>query len=174
MPRTASSLRSLAAALALTADGCRQPAPTLAAKPAAVRATQHCWWSVFRTALPPDSVALHFVRAFGALGLSGATWRQVADTTWAQAGPTVLTDAKGRATYAARVVAYRKGDSTHFRHFVGVAPPPAGWVAPFDSVSSGVRTIPFCGELGKAAAVHGTAPAQPDGEEQLELWTRFP
>jgi hypothetical protein len=173
-----SSARLLAnavAAVAALAVGCRRPAPATPVAPVRIVADQHCWWSVFRTDLPPDTVAVHFVRAFVALGLSDAAWHQVADTTWAQAGPTVLADAHGSGIYAARVVAYRHGDSTHFRHFVGVIAPALGWAPPpFDSANSGSRTIPFCGALGKAAAVHGTAPGNPDGEEKLELWRRIP
>ena len=174
--------RSAFAALAmidlLGAASCRQPHPAAPA-PLALQES-HCWWAVFRTTLPPDSVAMHFVRAFAQLGLRGGTWTQRGDTTWAHAEPTTLTSWHG-ATYAARVVAYRAGDSTHFRHFVSVAPPAGGWPASYDSVTADGRhlsvsavggPIGFCGALGRAATVHGTAPADPDGEEKLELWTR--
>jgi hypothetical protein len=174
-----SPLLTTLAILAAAGVGCRQPAPAEAA-PVALREGP-CWWAVFRTALPPDSVAEHFVRAFDKLGLTRASWTQRGDTTWAHAGPTKL-DADWRgATYAARVVAYRRGDSTHFRHFVSVAPPAGGWAASYDSVTADGRhvainpagaSIGFCGMLGRAAAVHGTAPREPDGEEMLPLWTR--
>jgi hypothetical protein len=140
----------------------------------------HCWWAVFRTTLPPDSVAEHFVRAFDQLGLRGGTWTHRGDTTWAQAEPTRLPDWYG-GTYSARVVAFRVDDSTHFRHFIGVAPPAAGWPAAHDSVTADGRhlvidpegaTIGFCGALGRAAQVHGTALREPDGEEKLDIWTR--
>jgi hypothetical protein len=123
---------------------------------------------------------VHFVGAFQEQGLRGGTWTQRGDTVWAHAQPTSLTDWHG-ATYSARVVAYRAGDSTHFRHFVSVAPPSGGWPASYDSVTVDGRhvaigpsgsPIGFCGALGRAARVHGTAPGNPDGEEKLELWTR--
>lgn len=175
--------RSAAALLATVSlsgvMSCRQPRP-VAPAPLALE-EEHCWWAVFRTTLPPDSVATHFVRAFAQLGLRGGTWTQRGDTTWARAEPTALAAWHG-ATYAARVVAYRVGDSTHFRHFVSVAPPSGGWPASYDSVTADGRhlsvsiagaPIGFCGALGRAAAVHGTAPADPDGEEKLAIWTRF-
>lgn len=174
--RSAAASMVVAGLVGLTS--CRQPPPVPPA-PLALQES-YCWWAVFRTALSPDSVATHFVRAFGRLGLRGGTWTQRGDTTWAHAEPTSLAAWHG-GTYAARVVAYRTGDSTHFRHFVSAAPPAGGWPAPYDSVTADGRhvsispsgsPIGFCGALGRAAEVHGTAPADPDGEEKLELWTR--
>ncbi len=174
--------RSAASSLAVVGicgiASCRQPR-SVAPAPLALE-EEYCWWAVFRTPLPPDSVATHFVRAFARLGLRGGTWTQRSDTAWARAEPTPLAAWHG-GTYAARVVAYRFGDSTHFRHFVSVGLPPGGWPASYDSVTADGRhlsiraagaPIGFCGALGRAAAVHGTAPADPDGEEKLELWTR--
>jgi hypothetical protein len=167
--------------LAATVAGfaaCRRGAPEAPA-PRALE-ENHCWWAVFRTPLPPDSVAVHFARAFEQLGLRGGAWTQRGDTAWARAEPTRL-DAWSGGTFSARVIAVRKGDSTHFRHFVGVAPPAGGWPAAHDSVTADGRhiavnpagaTIGFCGALGRAAQVHGTAPAEPDGEEKLDIWTR--
>jgi hypothetical protein len=160
------------------ATSCRRPEP-VASVPLAMK-ENYCWWAVFRTTLPPDSVAVHFVDAFRALGLRGGVWAQRGDTVWAHAEPTALTDQHG-ALFSARVVAYRTGDSTHFRHFVSVAPPPGGWPASYDSLTTDGRQVAitpsgsligFCGTLGRTARVHGTAPANPDGEEKLELWTR--
>ena len=120
------------------------------------------------------------MRAFDQLGLRGSTWIQRGDTAWAHAQPTSLPGWYG-ATYSVRVVAFRVGDSTHFRHFIGVAPPAGGWPAAHDSVTADGRqvsvnpsgaTIGFCGALGRAAQVHGTAPPNPDGEEKLGIWTR--
>jgi hypothetical protein len=176
--RTASTALPFVAAIALAA--CRH-APPVPVTPLAMK-EQYCWWAVFRTTLPADSVAVHFVHAFSQLGLRGATWAQHGDTTWAHAEPTRLADQHG-ATYAARVMAYRVGDSTHFRHYVSVAPPEGGWPVAYDSVTADGRhvsvspagsPIGFCGALGQTARVHGTAPADPDGEEKLELWTRTP
>jgi len=176
--RSSSTAFAFVAASALA--GCRHAAPAPVA-PLAME-EHYCWWSVFRTPLHADSVAVHFVHAFSQLGLRRATWSQRGDTTWAHAEPTRLADRYG-AAYAARVVAYRVGDSTHFRHFVSVAPPEGGWPAAYDSVtadgphvslSPSGSPIGFCGALGQAARVHGTAPSEPDGEEKLELWTRNP
>ena len=174
--------RSHAAVLAVIGTAgvasCRRPEP-VAPVPLTLK-EQYCWWAVFRTALPPDSVALHFVDAFRALGLQDGAWTQRGDTVWAHSAPTTL-PGWYRATVRARVVAYRVGDSTHFRHFVAVAPPSGGWPPPYDSVTSDGRHVTlspsgsptgFCGTLGRAARVHGTAPPDPDGEEKLELWTR--
>lgn len=173
-------ITGITVAVALGAAACHRsavPAPA----PLAMQ-EEYCWWAVFRTALPPDSVAGHFVHAFAQLGLRDGSWSQRGDTTWAHAGPTRL-DAQHGAIYAARVVAYRAGDSTHFRHYVSVALPAGGWPASYDSATADGRhvavnpagdRIGFCGALGRAANVHGTAPASPDGEEKLELWTRTP
>jgi len=163
---------------AVTGAGCHR-APAAAPAPVVLQ-ENHCWWAVFRTTLPPDSVAVHFVRAFEQLGLRGGTWTDRGDTTWAHAAPTKLAGWHG-GTFNARVVAYRVGDSTHFRHFVAIAPPANGWPAAYDSVAADGRRfainpaaapIAFCGALGRAAQVHGTAPRDPDGEEKLDLWTR--
>lgn len=178
MSLSRSAVASLALVGVVGGTSCRRQLP-VETEPLALR-EQYCWWAAFRTTLPPDSVAVHFVRAFGQLGLRGGTWTQRGDTTWAHAEPTTLAAWDG-ATYAARLVAYHAGDSTHFRHFVSVAPPPGGWPAPHDSVTADGRhvaistsgsPIGFCGALGRAAQVHGTAPANPDGEEKLQIWTR--
>jgi hypothetical protein len=166
--------------------GCHRPpavAPDVAPLPVSQN-YEHCWNTVFRTDLPPDTVAVHFQRAFGALGLTNTTWVMRGDTTWAHGGPTRIDrETGGPATYEARVVAYRLGNSTHFRHFVSVTPPPEGWAAGSDSgiangrrygLSSGTRQIAFCGDLGPAARVHGTAARDPDPEVSLELWNRAP
>jgi len=179
--RRIAAVAGLVPLLAGAGAGCHRAGPTTPPAPTPLALQEdYCWWTVFRTALPPDSVAEHFVRAFRQLGLRGGTWTQRGDTTWAHAQPTARSDWPG-GTYAARVVAYRVGDSTHFRHYMSVAPPAGGWPASRDSVTddgrhvsispSGSR-IGFCGALGRAAQVHGTAPANPDGEEKLDIWTR--
>jgi hypothetical protein len=181
LPRRITAAAGLVPLLAVTGAGCHRavPATPAASAPLALE-EEYCWWTVFRTALPPDSVAEHFVRAFAQLGLSGGTWTARADTAWAHAEPTQRAHWPG-GTFAARVVAYRVGDSTHFRHFVSVAPPAAGWPASRDSVTDDGRhvsispsgsPIGFCGALGRDAQVHGTAPSEPDGEEKLDVWTR--
>ena len=146
--------------------GCRHPA---AAAPAPLALhEEYCWWAVFRTTLPPDSVAVHFVRAFESVGLTATRWTQRGDTAFAEAGPTRLSAEWNGGIAAARVVAYQHGDSTHFRHFLSLQPVPEG------SRIVGARTIPLCGALGQAAQVHGTSPREPDGEEKLDVWNRRP
>ena len=150
--------------------GCRHPASTSLAP---VRdEEEHCWWTVFRTDLPADTVAVHFVRAYTAAGLGDATWAHLADTAWAHAGPTVLGAARGGGIYEARVVAYRQGDSTTFRHYAAITPPAGGWAPPFDSVQGpSAGRIAFCGEVGRAALVHGVAPQrQPNAEDSLPVF----
>ena len=181
LPPRIAAVAALVPLLAAVGAGCHRAAPaqSAASAPPALQ-EEYCWWTVFRTTLPPDSVAEHFVGAFAQLGLRGGTWTARGDTAWAHAEPTQRTDWPG-GTFAARVVAYRVGDSTHFRHFVSVAPPAGGWPASRDSVTADGRhvsispsgsRIGFCGALGRASQVHGTAPANPDGEEKLDLWTR--
>lgn len=149
--------------------GCRRP--VRAAPAHAALEEDYCWWTVFRTLLPADTVAARFARAFTTAGLTGARWSRLADTAWAAAGATVLAARGGRA-YAARVVAYRRGDSTHFRHFVALAEPAPGLVA--DPVNASARRIVFCADIGRAARVGGTAPRESDGEEQRAVWQRRP
>jgi len=152
--------------LMLFATGCHHAAPPGAA-PLTIP-DDYCWHAVFRTSLAPDTVAHRFERAFTGLGLTNASTTTRGDTAWSHAGPTRLAGEWGDALYAARVVAYRVADSTHFRHFVGIAPPSG------DTLNTTARLITFCGALGRATQVHGTAPREPDGEEALELWKRRP
>jgi hypothetical protein len=155
------------------ATGCHHDPPRTAAAPA--QSTEgHCWWAVYRTALPLDTVAVHFQRAYSDVGFSAATWTRTADTAWVHAGPTPLDRGPTGATYESRVVAYRRGDSTHFRHYVAIAAPLAGWAQPSDSENLESGLIPLCGSIGRAAAVAGWAPGRPDGEETLSVWRRRP
>ena len=167
--------------LFLLGVGCRRP-PETAVVPASI-SEGYCWNTVYRTDLVPDTVAFHFQRAFGALGLTNTTWSARGDTAWSHGGPTRIDGDRGGATYEARVVAYRTGDSTHFRHFVSVTPPPEGWPLGADSsalnghryaLGPSTRLIGFCGEVGRAAQVHGTAAREPDPEASLEVWKRAP
>jgi hypothetical protein len=145
--------------------GCRRQAVNLS--PPVSHAEEHCWWAVMRSPLPPDSVAARFQRAFIAVGLTNAMWTHKADTAWVHGGPTALAASPG-ATYESRVVAYWHGDSTHYRQYVAVAPQPG------ESRNLGQRTIPFCTTTARAAAVLGSAPQAPTGDETLELWRRVP
>lgn len=149
-------------------------APTAAATPAPLE-EGYCWWAVFRSPLPADSVAARYARAYEQMGLSNVTWSHAGDTAWAHAGPTVLGGAHDDGTYAARMVAYWHGDSTHFRTYLSIAPPSGGWPKgePGGSDADGARRIGLCGALGSAAHAQGTAPAAPDSEAKLELWRRY-
>lgn len=172
MRRPFASVTVLATLIGALHGGCRHPARTTPTP--TEPAEGYCWWAVFRTPLPPDTVAARFAQAFTSLGLTGATWSHRADTALAHAGPTVLDGPRGGGTYAARVVAYRHGDTTRFRHFVAITPPPRGWAPPADRVRPAGRHISFCGEIGRAAQTHGTAPREPNGEEKLDVWQRRP
>ncbi len=152
--------------LVLLVTGCRH-APSPAAAPLSI-GDDYCWHAVFRTSLALDTVVYRFERAFIGLGLATASSTIRGDTAWSHAGPTRLTGEWGDALYEARVVAYRVTDSTHFRHFVGVAP------ASGDTLNTTARLIAFCGALGRATQVHGDAPREPGAEEALELWKRRP
>ena len=149
---------------ALAGAGCRRK-PAAAAPTPAPLDEEYCWWAVLRTTLPPDTVAARFERAFAAVGLTGGGWTRQGDTAWAHAGPTA---GQPGAPYASRAVAYRRGDSTHFRYYVGIA---AARLAPPDSAPT---LIPLCGRIARAAAVPTSTPASPTGEESLPVWRRRP
>lgn len=179
MPCPAKIPAALATLVGIAASACGAPARTAPA-PAVTPALDHedhCWWAVLHSPLPADTVAARFAYAYKSVGLAGATWARSADTAWAQAGPTVLGGAHAGWTYAARVVAYQRGDSTHFRTFVSVAAP-LGDPSLSDSARAlgenpGTgRHIGFCAELRHAAQAQGTAPREPDGEEKLDVWRR--
>ena len=161
-------MRRRALMLMLVATGCRHAAPPVAAAVPLSLQDEYCWHTVFRTSLPLDTVAHRFERAFTSLGLTNASSTIRGDTAWSHAGPTRLAGEWGDALYEARVVAYRVADSTHFRHFVGVAPTSG------DTLNPGSRLLAFCAALGRATQVHGTAAREPGAEEALELWKRRP
>ena len=151
--------------------GCRHDPVVVASAPAPLD-EHHCWFAVAQSPLPADSVAAHFQRAFATLGLTGASWARSADTAWAHAGPTPLERGSGRTTYASRVVAYWHGDSTHFRWYVAM--PRAGESQSADTASRSGDMIGFCGDISRAAAVHGLAPQWPNGEDTLPVWRARP
>lgn len=176
MSRSFSSAAVLAMLLAVLGAGChRHHVVTAPAQSAVVRPSLgYCWWAVLQTTLPPDSVAAHFQRGYTALGLTGATWTHSADTAWAHAGPTPLVGrSPAGATYESGAVAYSHGDSTHFRYYVAINPPPQGW-QPADSLVLSGRTIGFCGEVNRAADFRWSGPREPTGEESLAVWRRRP
>lgn len=140
--------------------------PRVASSPAplAVRATEHCWWSTNRTALPPDSVAARFEHAFAVVGLARAQRAALGDTTWVQSAPTVLPSAPVGRALAMHAVAYAVGDSARYRYFVSAIGPAAA----ADSAWGGV--LPLCTAVARAAAIPGVQPAQPTGEETATVW----
>jgi hypothetical protein len=116
--------------------------------------------------MPPDSVAMHYAQAYATLGLRGAGWSRQADTAWAQADPTPLTRSEGTGTYAARVVAYRRGDTTFFRSFNAVRADRAA--------NLGAMEIGFCGDASRASLVAASAPRDEEPDDSLPLWRRRP
>jgi hypothetical protein len=172
------AIAALATVLTLVITGCQHAPAAIPPTPDSAIVHQ-CGGAVFRTSLAPDTVAVHFVRAFTTLGLRGATWLQRADTIWVHSNPTPLGSAYGGGVYQAGVVGFRHGDSTYFRHSLIAAAPASGWPAPYDSLTPGDRQVTLtpanswiglCGRLGQAAQVHGTAPRDPDGQETLKVW----
>jgi hypothetical protein len=120
----------------------------------------YCWWSVYRSPLTVDTVVQRFERAFIAAGLNDTVSKAVADTTWATAAlpGTVVA---GPGIRAARITAFQRGDSTHFRLFA--------------SARGGAQLITFCQQQLRAAAVGAVVPPRPNGEEKLAVWRRrFP
>ncbi len=120
---------------------------------------KHCWWAAYRTTMPPDSVAGRFEGALASIGLSSGRTGSLGDTTWAQAGPTMLGDEQG-STFAARVVAIRMGDSTRFRAFVAA-----------DTIVGG-RLIAMCGEIMSRAALRAIAPRAQEPDDSTPRWRR--
>ena len=163
------------------ATGCRKP--PLGDVPAPVeKAESPCWWTVFRSTLPVDTVTANLVTAFSVLGLTNPKSSQLGDTAWAEAGPNRL-DGWSGGTFSARMVAFRRGDSTLYRYFVHVVPPAGGWPPPYDTVTMdgrGVSVNPagsmigFCQTIARVSGNHGTSPSQPNGEESLAVWRRRP
>ena len=164
MRRPIAPFAPLALVAAALGAGCHRPHAATAVAPIPWPAEAHCWWAPFRTTLPPDSVAARFARAYAALGLSDTTWSRQADTAWADAGPTVLGDSTGRVVHAARVVAFRRGDSTLFRPFVAIA---SG-----DSTAVGRRRIELCGAAMREARTAAVAPRDEERDRSLPVWRR--
>jgi hypothetical protein len=116
--------------------------------------------------MSPDSVAMRYANAYTTLGLSGAAWSRNADTAWAEGGPSVLSRTEGTGVFAARVVAYRRGDTTLVRPFIAVRPE--------GSVHDGSLAIPFCGAAIRAAQAGTTTPRDQEKDDSLPLWRRRP
>jgi hypothetical protein len=120
---------------------------------------------VHRSPIPADSVARRFQRAFEAAGLQVISKKQLGDTIWVSGHPGLTV----RSPYQSRAVAYWHGDSTHYRYYVAITA--ASETA--DRADS-PNLVAFCGQIAKAAAIPGSTPREPTGEEQLAVWTRRP
>lgn len=146
--------------------GCHRTAARVASTAPASPQWEHCWWAAHRTALPPDSVAARFARAYESLGLANASWSHQADTAWAEAGPSPVAREGVSGIVRARVVAYRRGDTTLVR--------------PFSAVQStgpsniGALYIGFCGDVIRAAKAGTTQPPNEEPDDSLPLWRRRP
>ena len=153
--RIPSSLAVLAAiALGVSLHGCNASSPKVSVVPVSLE-EEYCWWAVSRTSLPLDSVADRFARAFASIGFEPSAPSRVGDTAWVNAGPSRLSGYDD-GPIEARMVAYRAGDSTHFRTFV----------------ASKSQKIPLCQQISRAAPVGGITLREPDGEEKLAVWRR--
>jgi hypothetical protein len=164
-----SRLRSsfwVAGFLSILALACSQPLP-VPAQPAH-ESDSYCWWTVLRTALPPDTVARRFERAYQTLGLGNVSLAHRADTAWARAGPTILEDDPTGASYASSAIAVRQGDSTSFRYFVEIT-------RPSSATSAAPDRIEFCGRVAKEARIAWSKPQRrPISADSLSVFMREP
>ena len=141
--------------LGISVYACNPSPPKVSVVPVTLK-EDHCWWAVYRTSLPLDTVANRFARAFTSIGFSPSGPSQVGDTAWINVGPSRISGYEGRPIEA-RMVAYRAGDSTHFRTFVATGESQA---------------IALCQQISQAAPVGGVTLREPDGEEKLSVWRR--
>ncbi len=134
-----------------------------------------------RSTLPVDSVGSEFRRSFITLGQSGMNWKKFGDTVFVRAGPAPLpprespwdTTSYG-ASYWTRMVAFPKGDSTHFRLYVAIVAPARGWKKEADSVSA-YRPIDLCARIGKTVGFRWIRrTGDPAEEESFPVWSRVP
>jgi hypothetical protein len=154
--RIASSLAVLTViSLGVSLYGCHPSPRRVSVVPVSLK-EDHCWWAVYRTSLPLDTVASRFARAFTSIGFAPSAPTQLGDTAWINVGPSRLSGYEGRSIEA-RMVAYRAGDSTHFRTFV---------------VTGESQAIELCQQISRAAPVGGVTLREPDGEEKLSVWRR--
>jgi hypothetical protein len=147
--------------------GCHRSAVKPAPTPRVSLDGEHCWWAAYRTAMSPDSVAARYAAAYTIVGLSNSSWSHLADTAWAEAGPTPLEREGDTRTYSGRVVAIRRGDTTFFRPFVALQPDDG-------TGKAGGLGIGFCAEVSRAALTGGTAPRDEEPDDTLPLWRRRP
>lgn len=160
--RRMAALRTLLCAGVAACTASRRTAVT--SPTADVRTTEHCWWSTNRTALSPDSVVSRFQRAFSDVGLDDAVRGSLGDTVWLQSTERPLGDSPAAGRYAMHVVAYGARDSTRYRYFLSTLG------APRTSVAPGRALIALCAAVAREAAIPGTQPAQPTGEEAAAVW----
>lgn len=146
-----------AISLGVSVYACNPSPPKVAIAPVSLD-EEHCWWAVYRTSLPLDTVANRFARAFTSIGFAPSAASQVGDTAWINVGPSKISGYEGRPI-GARMVAYRAGDSTRFRTFVATGESQA---------------IELCQQIFRAAPVGGVTLREPDGEEKLSVWRRRP
>jgi len=116
--------------------------------------------------MPPDSVAARYARAYETLGLSNAGWSHLADTAWAEAGPSTRTRGVTSGIVSLRVVAYRRGDTTLVRPFNSVQLVGSG--------NLGALAIGLCGEVIRAAKAETTQPFNEEPDDSLPRWRRRP
>jgi hypothetical protein len=156
--------------------GCRPSAAATATRiepTPALPTDTFCWWTLLRTALPPDSVAARFANAYQRVGLLDVTSSRRGDTAWAHAGPTVLADGSFRATYESRIVAFRQNDSSSFRYSVDVKPAKPGDAQAASGNQRSADNLEFCARIAKTAAVHWSTPARrPNASDSVSVWTQ--
>jgi hypothetical protein len=156
----------LAGLLSTLTLACSRPLP-VPAQPAPA-SDSYCWWTLLRTALPPDTVAQRFEGAYQTLGLGNTSLTHRADTAWACAGPTILEDDPTGASYASTAIAVRQGDSTSFRYFVEIT-------RPSSATSAAPNRIEFCGRVAKAAGISWSRPQRrPNSADSLSVFMRQP
>lgn len=158
--------RRLAGFLSMLILACRQP-PPVPAQPAPV-SDSYCWWTLLRTAFPPDSVAQRFAGAYQTLGLGNVSLTHRADTTWARGGPTILEGDPSGTSYASTAIAFRQGDSTSLRYFVEI-------ISDSSDTSATPDRIEFCGRIAKEARVPWSRPQRrPNSADSLPVFMRQP
>ena len=152
----------------------RPPAVALGVADKPLLERQFCWWAVLRTSRAPVSVAARFRQAYAEMKLGRISSGELGDTTWAHAGPTTVIGQSTYGAYESGVMAYTRGDSTHFRYFISISAPPGGWTHPGDSLQASMGDIDFCADVARHASIGWTQPARPTGEESLSLWYATP
>jgi hypothetical protein len=150
--------------LSMLALACSPKLPVLAQQ--APVSDSYCWWTLLRTALPPDTVAQRFAGAYRTLGLDNVSLTHSADTAWVRGGPTILRDDPTGASYASTAIAVRQGDSTSFRYFVEITRSASATNAAPDRME-------FCGRIAKAAAIAWSRPQRrPNSADSLSVFMR--